>query len=103
MGMPVRLTILFVLVACSLGSATNTPAIPPPGAPDCAVFPANNYWHADVRDLPVHRRSEDWLAAMDAGSTNLHPNFGPSGDPLPYGIPYDVVDASHDKVSLDFT
>jgi hypothetical protein len=97
-----RLLLTLAIVGCSLGSARNAPGIPPPGAPNCSVFPANNYWHADVRDLPVHRRSQDWLAAMDAGSTDLHPDFGPSGDPLPYGIPYDVVDASHDKVSVDF-
>jgi hypothetical protein len=38
---------------------------------------------------------------MSASSTNLHPDFGPSGG-FPYGIPYDVVPSSHAKVYLSF-
>src|SRR5204862_6489694 len=76
-------------------------AIPPPGASGCSVFPSNNVWHADVSHLPVNAHSSAWLGSMNASSTHLHPDFGPSGG-FPYGIPYDVVSSSHAKVYLTF-
>src|SRR5580704_10332040 len=40
---------------------------------------------------------------MDAGTTNLHPDFGPSGDPSnPYGMPYTVVSPSQPEVPITF-
>jgi len=81
--------------------AVPAAAIPPPGAPSCSVFPSNNVWHADVSHLPVNAHSSAWLASMNASSTHLHPDFGPSGG-FPYGIPYDVVPSSHPKVYLTF-
>jgi hypothetical protein len=67
------------------------------------VFPADNVWSADVSRLPVDAHSAQWLASMNAGSTNLHPDFGSSGDPsAPYGIPYTVVTDAHPKVSVAF-
>jgi hypothetical protein len=95
------LSLSVAFLAGSLGVAPSAPASPPPGT-TCQVFPANNYWHADIRHLPVHPRSQDWKQAMRSSSTLLHPDFGPSGG-QPYGIPYDVVEDSHDKVSIDFT
>ncbi|HZT64172.1 MAG TPA: hypothetical protein VFA11_00125 [Acidimicrobiales bacterium] len=77
---------------------------PVPGAPACPIFPADNVWNADISGLPVDPHSAEWLASMSASTTNLHPDFGPSGDPsAPYGIPYTVVDSSHPKVSVSFT
>lgn len=97
-----RIAITMLFLGTSLaGAPSSASAIPPPGT-SCAVFPADSHWHADVRDLPVHPRSKEWKKAMEAGSTFLHPDFGPSGG-QPYGIPYDVVDSSHDKVAVDFT
>src|SRR5437016_14449427 len=81
--------------------AVPAAAIPPPGAPACRVFPSNNVWHADISKLPVNARSSTWLSSMSASSTNLHPDFGPSGG-FPYGIPYDVVPSSHPKVYISF-
>src|SRR4051794_41630961 len=43
----------------------------------CTVFPADNWWHADVSKLPVHVRSKAWLSHMSPTS-RLHPDFGPS-------------------------
>jgi hypothetical protein len=70
----------------------------------CAVFPADNYWHADVSKLPVNRHSGQWMSHMSPGS-NLHPDFGPSygAQPVPYGIPYTVVPHSHPRVHVHFT
>jgi hypothetical protein len=68
----------------------------------CPTFPADNYWHADVRDLPVHPRSQAWLSNMSTGR-DLHPDFGPSyGDGPNYGIPITVVDGTHAKVQVTF-
>ena len=67
----------------------------------CPVFPANNYWHADVRGLPVHPRSKAWLSHMSTTGRDLHPDFGP-GSGVDYGIPVTVVDGTHPKVSVTF-
>ena len=64
----------------------------------CSVFPANNVWHLDVRKLPIHPKSADWKRTSHAGSTKLHPDFGPPS----YGIPFDVVAPSHLDVAIDF-
>lgn len=79
------------------------PTAPPAGAADvpgtsCAVFPANNVWNMDVRKLPVHPKSATWKRATHAGTTRLHPDFGPPS----YGIPFDVVPSSHRKVGVRF-
>ena len=70
----------------------------------CTVFPADNYWHADISKLPVDRHSDAWMSHMSPGS-NLHPDFGPSygAQPVPYGIPYTVVAHSHPRVHVHFT
>jgi hypothetical protein len=63
-----------------------------PGDPSCPLFPANNVWNTPITTLPVDAHSAAWLASMDAATTDLHPDFGPSGDPrAPYGIPFVVV------------
>jgi hypothetical protein len=64
----------------------------------CSVFPANNVWNMDVRKLPIHPKSATWKRASHAGSTLLHPDFGPPS----YGIPFDVVPSSHTKVKIRF-
>ena len=77
--------------------APPAPASPVPGT-TCDVFPADNVWHLDVSKLPVHPKSDTWKRAMHARRTMLHPDFGPPS----YGIPFDVVDASHADVGVDF-
>jgi hypothetical protein len=67
------------------------------------MFPADNIWNTDISGLPVNSHSAAWLASMQSATTNLHPDFGPSGDPSnPYGIPYTVVSPSHPLVPLSF-
>ena len=74
---------------------------PVSGTP-CATFPADNYWHADVSQLPIHPRSAAWLSHMSTG-LDLHPDFGPSyGDGPNYGIPITVVDSTHATVPVRF-
>jgi hypothetical protein len=99
------LALAIALGACTTagpdGSAAEAERSSAPVA-GCPVFPANNWWHADVSDLPVHTRSGAWLRRMAPGS-ELHPDFGPSyGDGPNYGIPITVVDGDHRKVSVRF-
>jgi hypothetical protein len=89
------------VMTLSPAAATNLTHLP---GTSCTVFPANNYWHADISKLPVNRHSSQWLSHMSPGS-NLHPDFGPSFgyQPVPYGIPYTVVAHSHARVHVHFT
>ena len=99
----VRRIIVLLLACVAFAPSAPAVAIPAPGAPDCRIFPASNVWHSDISQLPVHPRSAAWLASMDASTTDLHPNFGPSfGKPQPYGIPYDVVGSGHARVPVSF-
>ena len=98
----IRKAALLALVLASLAPAAPTRAIPPPGAPDCRIFPRSNVWHSDISTLPVHPRSSQWKASMGGGDVELHPDFGPSGEAMPYGIPYETVGGGHPKVSIDF-
>jgi hypothetical protein len=96
------------LLVLATGAAflTAGPAVagtPVPGAGGCQVFPADNVWNADISGLPVDPHSAAWLASTSAATTNLHPDFGPSGDPSnPYGMPYTVVPPGHPFVSVAF-
>lgn len=68
----------------------------------CSVFPADNWWNADVSGLPVHTRNRQWLSHMST-DRDLHPDFGPSyGDGPNYGIPITVVKPSHKLVRVRF-
>jgi hypothetical protein len=68
----------------------------------CPTFPADNYWHADIRKLPVDSHSAQWLSHMST-SVDLHPDFGPSfGDGPNYGIPITVVGHGHARVKVRF-
>ena len=67
------------------------------------MFPSDNVWNTPITNLPVDSHSAAWLSSMNAGSTNLHPDFGPSGDPSnPYGMPYTVVPSGHNFVNIAF-
>jgi hypothetical protein len=90
---PAMATGALVVAAC---------AVALPGAPDCPVMPANNYWHADVSSLPVHPSSDQWVASIGADDT-VHADFG-SGtwDGGPIGIPYTTVDAAQPDVPISF-
>ena len=78
------------------------PVHKPVAGTSCAAFPADNYWHADIRGLPRHRRNAQWLSHMSTGR-DLHPDFGPSYGAGPdYGIPVTVVDHGHPRVRVRF-
>ncbi len=94
------------LLACGASAVANPvplAAQAPVAGTACQVFPADNYWNADISGLPVHRRSASWLAHMSTKGRDLHPDFGPSyGDGPNYGIPVTVVGRSHATVRVRF-
>jgi hypothetical protein len=92
------LAVAAIAAIATAGLAVPSPAADIPGTA-CRMFPANNVWHLDVRALPVHPKSATWKRSASAGSTLLHPDFGPPS----YGIPYDVVGSSFPKVHVRFT
>lgn len=94
-----RFSVALVL-ALSLCVPSGAAARPVAGT-TCQTFPADNYWRADIRDLPVHARSDQWLAHMSSGST-LHPDFGPNASGTDYGIPITVVLHDHRRVQVHF-
>jgi len=105
---PGRTRILAALVmvgalAVAGGEGRAAAGTPVPGAPNCPMFPADNIWNTDISGLPVNAHSAQWMASMDSSTTDLHPDFGPSGDPSnPYGMPYNVVPADHAFVNVSF-
>ena len=100
--MRTRLSVAKALAfAVLVGSAvvpSSAGADPIPGT-NCDVFPDSNIWNTRVDTLPVHELSDTWLRSADAGSTELHPDFGPPS----YGLPFDVVGRRHAKTHVRFT
>lgn len=90
-----------LLAAAVTTPASGAPATPPrspvPGS-GCTVFPSNNVWNMDVSRLPLNPKSAMWKATMHAGTTNLHPDFGPPH----YGIPFNVVANAHPTEHVRF-
>jgi hypothetical protein len=101
-----RSALLCVLAAASLSCAVATPgaaaAAAPPSVGPCPTLPGDNVWNTDISSLPVHPRSVAWIASSGGPSQLLHPDWGPSGGSVAYGIPWQVVDGSHQKVPVTF-
>lgn len=70
------------------------------GAVRCPVFPADNWWNRDVRNLPVHAQSTAWIASLGTG--RVHPDFGTVWEGKGIGIPYVVVSGSQPRVPVSF-
>ncbi|HEY5425582.1 MAG TPA: hypothetical protein VIJ77_03440 [Candidatus Tumulicola sp.] len=94
------------LSACANGPGVSTGLGNAVGAPDvqttvpevggCTIFPADNWWNADISKYPVDPRSDKYIASIPG---NLHPDFGHNPD---YGIPFDVVPRSQKDVPVSF-
>jgi hypothetical protein len=108
---PARLALLaaalgavFCLSTAAGGATAGTPAVAVaagsgpllPGT-SCPAFPADNVWNTPVTGLPVDRHSAAWLASTGAGSSLLHPDYGPGGGTSPYGIPWQIT-ARHPRL-----
>jgi hypothetical protein len=90
-------------VAAAQPGANTSKAGPVLPGTDCPSFPADAVWNTPITTLPVDADSPTWLAAMDASSTYLHPDYGPSGNKkLPYGIPWTIVTPSTPLTTIKF-
>lgn len=97
-------------VAAATGSPTTTssatgsaspsvPARPPAG---CAIFPADNVWHADVSRLPVLGDSARYVASIGT-ARGVHADFGSGNyEGAPIGIPITTVPAGQAAVTVSF-
>jgi len=63
----------------------------------CAVFPSTNEWNRNISADPVDPNSANYMAAMNASTTFLHPDFGTT-----FGIPWITVPGSQPKVPMTF-
>ncbi len=102
-GGAVRLTMAVPAPPATPAVAVTPAGTTVPGAANCPLFPANNVWNTDISRLPVDPHSAAWLASMDAGHTDLHPDFGPDPGGYPYGIPDRIVTNRHRLVRIKFT
>jgi hypothetical protein len=68
----------------------------------CPVFPDDHVWNVPVDTLPVHPRSDQYIASIGP-AVGLHPDFG-SGlfDGAPIGIPFNVVPGTQPRVPVQF-
>jgi hypothetical protein len=78
------------------------------GAPQiagCPIFPVDNIWNVPVEGLPVHPRSDEYVAAIGADEP-VHADFGSGewlpGSGSPIGIPYVVVSGAQPRVEVQF-
>lgn len=69
---------------------------------DCPLFPGDNVWNTPIDDLPVHDRSDAWVASIGT-DLGLHCDFG-SGlyEGAPLGIPFVRVPADQPEVEVSF-
>jgi hypothetical protein len=100
-----------LLAACSGGAgmsslASQTPLAQGTAHPGnvpmlggCQVFPSDNPWNTDISQAPVDPNSANYMQAMHASSTNLHPDFGSNPH---YGIPVTLAKPSTPFVPMDF-
>ena len=65
----------------------------------CSMFPADNPWNTDISQASVDPNSANYLAAMNAGTTNLHPDFGHDKH---YGIPVTLAPKKTPFVPMKF-
>ena len=70
------------------------------------LFPADNWWNADISSAPVDSNSASLIAFINNGGTRkLHPDFGGEASPGSvdiYGMPYAVVDSAQPKQAVTF-
>jgi hypothetical protein len=103
LALPVLALLCSVLGGAEPVAAATVAAAPVVPGTSCPSFPADAAWNTPITGLPVSPMSGTWLSAMSAATTKLHPDFGPSGDPInPYGIPYTVVTNSTATTSVSF-
>src|SRR3954469_6281576 len=92
---------LGLLLAVAVLPLTRANGAPVPEAPNCPMFPADSFWHADVSKLPVDAKSSTYVGSIGS-STSLPPDFGTVYAGAPIGIPYTAVPGTQAKVPIAF-
>jgi hypothetical protein len=88
--------------------AASPDAEPPTGPArfgGCPAFPADTVFHADLRGLPVHPRSAEWLAYVGLDDPLWLPVQLDTTNPLApvrYGDPIHVADAATPRVTVAY-
>jgi hypothetical protein len=88
------------LAQCPATVPVANGAIPGP----LPLFPADNWWNADISAAPVDANSSSFISFI-GGTRRLHPDFGGEASPGSvsiYGMPYAIVDASQAKLAVTF-
>jgi hypothetical protein len=68
----------------------------------CPVFPRDNIWNARADDLPVDRRSDQYVASIGADAS-LKPDFGAGlSEGRPMGMPWVSVSPDQPDVPIHF-
>jgi hypothetical protein len=71
----------------------------------CTIFPRDTVFHADVRTLPVHPRSAEWIAWLGADSALRLPvktdRTNPFA-PVRYGVPINLAEAATARVRVEY-
>ncbi|MGY4387349.1 hypothetical protein [Streptomyces virginiae] len=99
-AVPAIATAVTVTAAFLLSGAAD----PGGKAPACPTAPSDSFWHAPVDELPVHPKSDRYVASIGAAEP-LHPDFGSGlAEGRPFGIPVTVSETTvpESKVSLDY-
>ena len=93
--------ILVSLVAAGRGTALAQPN--GPLSQPLPLFPADNWWNADVSTAPLDPNSASYIQHIGAG-TPLHPDFGGDADTFPatYGMTYVSVPGTQPLVPVTF-
>jgi len=92
---------LVLLVPAAVLPLRGASGAPVPEAPNCPMFPADSFWHADVSKLPLDAKSATYVSSIGA-STSVHPDFGTVWNGAPNGIPYTAVLGTQTKVPVSF-
>jgi len=99
-GTALRAAAVVAVVLAPL-AALSTLADGPPPRPVGRPFPADNPWNQDISKLPVHARSDRYVASIGKDKP-LHPDFGTVFEGAPNGIPYVVVGRKQPRVPVTF-
>ncbi len=109
--MRTRLVIVFFALAlpAALAFGQCPQSVPVEGAPPpgpLPLFPADNWWNADISSAPVDSNSAAYIAFINNGGVRkLHPDFGGEVSPGSvdvYGMPYAIVDGNQPKQAVTF-
>src|SRR5436305_14055507 len=96
-----RALALALVLAVAVLPFTGANGAPVPEAPNCAMFPANSFWHAGVSSLPVDAKSSTYIGSIGS-TTSMHADFGTVWNGAPNGIPYTAVPGTQQRVPMTF-